>query len=93
VPTLFMANLPHNCTESELTDWTETSGIRVSGVRMIRDMVAGVSPCFAYVDIGDGIALEGIVNALNGRVMRDRIVLVTEARRRTATPHTPGTAA
>jgi hypothetical protein len=55
--TLFMANVPHNCNDNELTAWIESSGIEVKKVRLIKDLVAGVSPSFAYVEISEKVAL------------------------------------
>ena len=49
--TLFLVNVPHNCSDAELVEWIESSGITVKKVRVIGDLVAGVSPSFAYVDI------------------------------------------
>ena len=79
--TLFMTNVPHDCTENELTDWVESSGIGVKSVRVIRDTVAGVSPAFAYVDIIDDMAINDAVNTLNGRNIRQRVILVSQAQK------------
>ena len=79
--TLFMMNVPHNCTESELANWVQSSGIRVKGIRLIPDMVAGVSPQFAYVDIVEDLGIADAVAKLNGRSIRDRVILVSQARR------------
>ena len=81
MPTLFMMNVPHNCSEAELTTWVESSGIAVKSVRMIRDEVAGVSPAFAYVEITEAVELPAAVNKLNGQTIRDRVILVSQARR------------
>lgn len=79
--TLFMMNVPYNCTESELTDWVQSSGIKVKSVRLIQDLVAGVSPAFAYVDIGEQPGIADAVDKLNGQIIRDRVILVSQARR------------
>jgi RNA recognition motif-containing protein len=79
--TLFLVNVPHNCTEPELTDWIESSGIEVNKVRLIRDLVAGVSPSFAYVEIDELVPVADAVQKLNGQPMRERTIAVTEARR------------
>jgi RNA recognition motif-containing protein len=81
VSTLFMMNVPYNCTESELKDWVEVTGIEVKAVRLIRDLVAGVSPAFAYVEIGDTRGISEAVDKLNGQIIRDRVILVSQARR------------
>ena len=79
--TLFMVNVPHNCSDVELTDWVESTGIAVKKVRMIRDLVAGVSPSFAYVEIEEKIPVSDAVQKLNGQHIRERTILVSEARR------------
>jgi RNA recognition motif-containing protein len=82
VSTLFMVNIPYNCTESELQAWVESRGIGVKSVRLVQDLVAGVSPGFAYVEMPTGSVLKDAIATLNGRSMRDRVILVSEARRR-----------
>ena len=80
--TLFMVNIPYNCTESELQDWVESRGIQVKSVQLIRDLVAGVSPGFAYVEMPEGGVLKDAIATLNGRSIRDRVIAVSEGRRR-----------
>jgi RNA recognition motif-containing protein len=82
VSTLFMVNIPYNCTESELQAWVESCGFGVKSVRLIRDIVAGVSPGFAYVEVPDASVLRDAIATLNGRNIRDRVILVSEARHR-----------
>jgi len=79
--TLFMVNVPHNCTDRELTSWVEASGIEVTKVRVIRDLVAGVSPSFAYVEISGKVPVADAVRKLNGNNIRERVIMVSEARR------------
>ena len=79
--TLFMTNVPHDCSERELTDWVESRGIGVKSVRVIRDTVAGVSPSFAYVDIVGDTGIDVAVHTLHGQQIRERAILVSEARR------------
>lgn len=79
--TIFMTNVPHDCTENELIRWVESSGVGVKSVRVIRDTVAGVSPAFAYVDIVESISIRDAVDALNGRNIRERKILVSQASR------------
>jgi RNA recognition motif-containing protein len=79
--TLFFVNVPHNYSDSELANWVESAGIGVKSVRLIRDLVAGVSPSFAYVDIGDQIAIQDAIGRLNGQNIHGRTLVVTEARK------------
>jgi RNA recognition motif-containing protein len=80
VATLFMVNVPHDCTDNELTEWVQSSGFGVKSVRVIRDMVAGVSPAFAYVDIEE-TSVNTAVQTLNGKNIRERVILVSKAGR------------
>jgi RNA recognition motif-containing protein len=79
--TLFLVNVPHNCSDAELAEWVESSGITVNKIRMIRDLVAGVSPSFAYVEIGDKLSIADAVQRLNGQSIRERRIMVSEARK------------
>jgi hypothetical protein len=79
--TLFMTNVPHNCSDTELTDWVESSGIEVKHVRLIKDLVAGVSPSFAYVEISEAIPLADAVHKLDGHCLRERTIAVSQARK------------
>ena len=80
--TLFMVNVPHNCTDNELQEWVENSGIGVKQVRLIKDLVAGVSPSFAYVEIEEKIPVADAVQKLNGHNIRERVIMVSPAGRR-----------
>jgi RNA recognition motif-containing protein len=80
VATLFMVNVPHNCSDEEISTWVNSSGIPVKAVRTIRDTIAGVSPCFAYVDIYETMPLTDAVRKLNGQSIRERVVMVSAAR-------------
>jgi RNA recognition motif-containing protein len=78
--TLFMVNVPHNCSDDELVEWVRSSGIEVKRVRVIRDLVSGASPSFAYVEIGEQMAIADAVEKLNGNNIRERVIGVSEAR-------------
>ena len=78
--TLFLVNIPHDCSETELTAWVESSGVDVKKIRMIRDLVAGVSPSFAYVELGAHSNVADAVRKLNGHSIRKRAISVSEAR-------------
>jgi RNA recognition motif-containing protein len=80
--TLFMVNVPHNCSDEELKKWIQSSGIEVEHVRQIRDLVTGASPSFAYVDITEKMSIADAVKKLNGNIIRERVVMVSEARRK-----------
>jgi RNA recognition motif-containing protein len=79
--TLFLVNVPHDCGDTELTTWVESFGIPVKKVRVIRDLVAGVSPSFAYVEIADQIAVLDAIHKLKGHSIRGRVITVSKARK------------
>ena len=79
--TLFMVNVPYNCSDEELTHWVRSSGVEVERVRLVRDLVSGASPSFAYVDITEQIPVADAVEKLNGHNIRERVIMVTEARK------------
>jgi RNA recognition motif-containing protein len=79
--TLFMVNVPHNCSDQELTEWVQSSGIEVKTIRVIRDTVSGASPSFAYVDIEEKMPVADAVQKLNGHSIRERVIMVSEARK------------
>src|SRR5215510_8055987 len=48
---LFLTNIPYDCEETDLQQWIEARGFDVESVRLIRDLVAGVSPACGYVSL------------------------------------------
>ena len=72
-------NLPHNCSDRELKDWMESRGIETTSIRIIRDLVAGVSPAFAYADLKDEGRLLEAVSVLDGKKMRNQTITVKQA--------------
>ena len=75
---LYMVNLPYNCTEAELKSWVESRGFHVAQLRIIRDLVAGVSPSFACVQIEKASNVRNAVRVLNGQTVRSQKVAVSE---------------
>jgi len=79
---LFFTNLPYNCSDRELKEWIESRGLETGSIRIIRDLVAGVSPAFAYADLTDPMRLKEAVSILNGKRMRNQVVIVKQASER-----------
>ena len=77
---LFLINIPYNCSDRELQDWVESSGIQTRSVRIVRDLVAGVSPAFGYVELRDSSEIWDAIAVLNGKKIRNQTVIVKEAR-------------
>ncbi len=74
---LYLVNLPHNCTDNEIKDWVESCGFKTQSIRIIRDLVAGVSPAFAYVHLQDDSSIKEVCAALTGKKMRTSCVWVS----------------
>src|SRR5678809_1783834 len=76
---LFFVNIPYNCSDRELQEWVESRGIETRSIRIVRDLVAGVSPAFGYVELKDDARIQEAINILNGKRMRNQTILVKEA--------------
>ncbi len=81
---LFFVNIPYNCSDRELKEWIESRGIETESIRIIRDLVAGVSPAFAYADLKDHTRLDEAMSVLNGKKMRNQTITVKQALARPA---------
>ena len=76
---LFFVNIPYNCSDRELQDWVESRGFPTRSIRIVRDLVAGVSPAFGYVELRDDTQTYEAINILNGKRLRNQTILVKEA--------------
>jgi RNA recognition motif-containing protein len=71
---LLISNIPASCTESFLLRWVEARGYRVFKVNLIRDVVSGTSPSFAYVQLMDESRLDEAARTLDGQCVSDHIL-------------------
>lgn len=76
---LFFANIPYNCSDREFKDWIGSHGIEAESIRIIRDLVSGVSPAFAYATVTGHIRIEEAVVLLNGKKIRNHAITVKQA--------------
>ena len=76
---LFFVNIPYNCSDRELQEWVESRGFETRSIRIVRDLVAGVSPAFGYVELDDDSQIREAIATLNGKRMRNQTILVKEA--------------
>jgi RNA recognition motif-containing protein len=83
---LFLVNIPYNCSDRELQEWVESRGIETRSIRIVRDLVAGVSPAFGYVELRDDTQNAEAVTILNGKKMRNQIIVVREAQPEVSSP-------
>jgi RNA recognition motif-containing protein len=77
---LFFINIPYNCSDRELQEWVESRGIETRSIRIVRDLVSGVSPAFAYVELRDDTRIGEAIAVLNGKRMRTQLIAVKEAK-------------
>ena len=76
---LFFTNVPYNCSDVELHEWIESRGIEIESIRLVRDLVAGVSPAFAYAALRDDTRLQEAIGILSGKKLGGHAVTVREA--------------
>ena len=75
---LFLTNIPYDCQDAELRNWIESQGFDVNSLRVIRDLVAGVSPAFGYVSLGEATRAIDAIRILDGQNLKGRTVQVRE---------------
>ena len=76
VPKLLFSNVPFDCRDEYLRFWVEARGYKVLSLRLIRDVVSGTSPSFAYVQLMNSARTDEAVRALNGQAIGNRRVQV-----------------
>jgi RNA recognition motif-containing protein len=77
---LFVGNLPHSITESELTDFVVNAGFQVASAVVLRDKFTGQSRGFGFVELAAGEDLQRAIQGLNGQSLEGRRLTVNEAR-------------
>jgi RNA recognition motif-containing protein len=76
---LYVGNLPHSTTESELRNLFETHG-PVEKVTLVTDRETGRSRGFAFVEMSDASKADKAIAALNGSDLGGRPLTINEAR-------------
>jgi cold-inducible RNA-binding protein len=77
---LFVGNLPHEVTDSELQEFVAAAGFQVASAVVIRDKVTGQSRGFGFVELADTEDLQRVISGLNGQALQGRRLTVNEAR-------------
>jgi hypothetical protein len=75
---LFLTNIPCDCQDTELRGWIEAQGFDVESVRVIRDLVAGVSPAFGYVSLRGRMHAGDPIKVLDGQHLKGRRLQVRQ---------------
>lgn len=69
---LFLSNIPCDCEDEELMGWIEQHGFGVHSLRVVRDLVANVSPAFGYVSLESRTDETDAIKALDGKSLKGR---------------------
>jgi len=77
---LFVGNLPHEVTDTELQEFVSNAGVQAVSAVVIRDKMTGQSRGFGFVELADGEDMERAIAALNGQSLQGRRLTVNEAR-------------
>jgi cold-inducible RNA-binding protein len=77
---LFVGNLPHEVTDSELGEFVSNAGFQAASAVVIRDKATGQSRGFGFVEMTDGEDIERAIAGLNGQTLGGRRLTVNEAR-------------
>ncbi|HLE43002.1 MAG TPA: RNA-binding protein [Methylomirabilota bacterium] len=76
---LFVGNLSYQATEEDLRELFQQAGT-VESVRIITDQFTGRPRGFGFVEMSTKEEAERAIEQLNGRLFRDRNLVVNEAR-------------
>ena len=82
---LFVGNLSYQATEEELRELFQQAGT-VQSVRIITDQFTGRPRGFGFVEMATPEEAKQAVEQLNGRLFRDRNLVVDEARSQPGRP-------
>jgi RNA recognition motif-containing protein len=77
---LFVGNLPHEVTDTQLQEFISTAGFQAVSAIVIRDKMTGQSRGFGFIELADGEDLERVIAGLNGQSLQGRRLTVNEAR-------------
>lgn len=86
---LYVGNLPHSTTETELRELFAAHG-QVENVSIINDRETGRARGFAFVEMTDAGEAEKAVAALNGSELGGRVLKINEAKPKAERPRSGG---
>ena len=79
---IYVGNLPYDVTEEELREEFQAYG-EVTSVSIMTDKFSGRPKGFAFVEMDAKSEAEAAIEGLNGKVLKERTIVVNEARPRT----------
>jgi RNA recognition motif-containing protein len=77
---LFVGNLPYSASEADIQNFFSDAGFPVDTVDVMRDKFTGDARGFGFVEIADADTAARAVDALNGKELSGRNLVVNEAR-------------
>jgi RNA recognition motif-containing protein len=75
---LLLINLPSNASSREIREWIESRGVVTKSIRIVRDLMTGVSPAFGHIELTGSIELKEAISVLHGKRMRNQTVFAKE---------------
>lgn len=79
---IYVGNLSYDITEEELRQEFENFGA-VETANIITDKYSGRPKGFGFIEMASNSEAEAAITGLNGKMMRERTIVVNEARPRT----------
>jgi len=79
---IYVGNLSSEITEEELRQEFEAFG-EVESVNIITDKISGRPKGFGFVEMASKSEAEAAITSLNGKTLKERTIVVNEARPRT----------
>ena len=76
---LYVGNLSYEVTEAELNELFAPLGV-IESVKVINDRYTGNSKGFGFVEMASREEADKAINELNGKTVRNRAIVVNEAR-------------
>jgi RNA recognition motif-containing protein len=76
---IFVGNIPHASSDTDLQQWVESQGFHVESAQIIRDRSTGMSRGFGFVILNEEWKIKEAIAALNGQRMGGRVLTVNEA--------------
>jgi hypothetical protein len=73
---LLLANIPHDCEETDVRNWISQNGVRIVGLKLIADLVTRTSPSFAHVQLRNPAEADAVAKLLDGRKWKDHVLRV-----------------
>ncbi len=79
---IYVGNLPYDTTEDELNQEFSAYG-EVASVNILTDKISGRPKGFGFVEMASKPEAEAAIAGLSGKILRERTIVVNEARPRT----------